>query len=107
MPPRACQIPREELIACLLRTDCVLKEGKTPAECLKTPKELPIQCQHLIARLSDCKKGMLDMRRRFKGNHLSEEAKARARGDGKSYDEKLDASGPIPETSGEVGGKEY
>ncbi|WWC85519.1 uncharacterized protein L201_000383 [Kwoniella dendrophila CBS 6074] len=80
-PPAACQESRDELVACLLRTDCVLKSGKTPSECLHHPQELPIQCQHLIARFADCKKGMLDMRRRFRGNHLSETAKASARGE--------------------------
>ncbi|WVF66360.1 hypothetical protein IAT40_001100 [Kwoniella sp. CBS 6097] len=81
MAPLACQEARDELVACLLRTDCVLKTGKTPQECLKQPHDLPIQCQHLIARFADCKKGMLDMRRRFRGNHLSETAKAQARGE--------------------------
>ncbi|WVO21299.1 uncharacterized protein IAS62_002607 [Cryptococcus decagattii] len=66
MPPPACQIAKEDLLACLLRTDCVLKSGKTPQECLQKPQELPLQCQHLIIRFSDCKKGMLDMRRRFR-----------------------------------------
>ncbi|OCF59895.1 hypothetical protein L486_02568 [Kwoniella mangroviensis CBS 10435] len=80
-PPAACQEAREELVACLLRTDCVLKSGQTPTECLHHPSELPLQCQHLIARFADCKKGMLDMRRRFRGNHLSESAKAAARGE--------------------------
>ncbi|OXG28723.1 hypothetical protein J008_02406 [Cryptococcus neoformans] len=82
MPQPACQLAKEELVACLLRTDCVLKSGKTPQECLQKPQELPLQCQHLITRFTDCKKGMLDMRRRFRGNHLSEEAKERARGTG-------------------------
>ncbi|WVQ85158.1 hypothetical protein IAT38_007323 [Cryptococcus sp. DSM 104549] len=79
MAPAACQVAREDLVACLLRTDCVLKSGKTPMECLHSPKELPEQCQHLIVRFADCKKGMLDMRRRFRGNHLSDEAKDHAR----------------------------
>lgn len=37
----------------------VLKSGKTPQECLQKPQELPLQCQHLIIRFSDCKKGMV------------------------------------------------
>ncbi|WWD22871.1 hypothetical protein CI109_107366 [Kwoniella shandongensis] len=80
MPAPACQAARDDLVSCLLRTDCVLKTGKTPTECLKHPDELPLQCQHLISRFTDCKKGMLDMRRRFRGNHLSDEAKDKARG---------------------------
>ncbi|GFZ44816.1 hypothetical protein JCM24511_02542 [Saitozyma sp. JCM 24511] len=71
MAQPACKTVRDDLVACLLRTDCVIKSGKTPAECIRSPQELPLQCQHLITAYSDCKKGMLDMRRRFRGNHLS------------------------------------
>ncbi|KAI9633366.1 cytochrome c oxidase assembly protein PET191-domain-containing protein [Dioszegia hungarica] len=70
MTGAACQSIRDDLVACLLRTDCVLRSGKTPQECLKSP-DLPIQCQHLITAFADCKKGMLDPKRRFRGNHLS------------------------------------
>jgi hypothetical protein len=37
----------------------VIKSGKTPAECIRSPQELPLQCQHLITAYSDCKKGMV------------------------------------------------
>ncbi|CAK9781192.1 hypothetical protein CC85DRAFT_289004 [Cutaneotrichosporon oleaginosum] len=74
-PPLACQRERDELAQCILRTDCVLKQGKSPKECLSNKDNLPLQCQHLLASFSDCKRGLLDMRRRFRGNHLSDEAK--------------------------------
>ncbi|BEJ16400.1 hypothetical protein CspHIS471_0510050 [Cutaneotrichosporon sp. HIS471] len=74
-PPLACQRERDELAQCVMRTDCVLKQGKSPKECLSSKDNLPVQCQHLLASFSDCRRGMLDMRRRFRGNHLSEEAK--------------------------------
>jgi hypothetical protein len=77
--PLPCQNPRDELIACVLRTDwfvgtsppvqqdktspqltrSVLKKGKSPAECLRNPSELPMQCQHLMSSYADCKKGMV------------------------------------------------
>ncbi|ORY30829.1 cytochrome c oxidase assembly protein PET191-domain-containing protein [Naematelia encephala] len=69
-----CQAARDELVACLLRTDCVIKSGKTPQECMKARDELPLQCQYAMTNFTDCKKGLLDMRRRFRGNHLSDKA---------------------------------
>ncbi|KAK1921435.1 cytochrome c oxidase assembly protein PET191-domain-containing protein [Papiliotrema laurentii] len=81
--PLPCQGPRDELIACVMRSDCFLKQGKSPGECIRNPQQLPLQCQHLISSYADCKKGMLDMRRRFRGNHLSDaEAKASRSADG-------------------------
>ena len=42
----------------------------TPLECLSPPlkDELPIQCQQLQRGFRDCKRGMVDMRKRFRGN---------------------------------------
>lgn len=42
----------------------------TPIECLSPPlkDELPIQCQQLQRGFRDCKRGMVDMRKRFRGN---------------------------------------
>lgn len=55
-----------------MKSDCILKSHKTAAECVRSPSELPLRCQHLITHYADCKKGMLDMRRRFRGNHLTD-----------------------------------
>jgi len=73
MVQQACQNIREELIACVLRSDCVLKSNNSVGDCISTQHrpDLPAQCQHLITTFTDCKRGMLDMRRRFRGNHLS------------------------------------
>ncbi|EIW73417.1 hypothetical protein M231_01953 [Tremella mesenterica] len=81
MTKEACQGLREELVSCVLRSDCVLKIGKTPGECIKERNLLPAQCQHLITSFTDCKKGMLDMRRRFRGNYISTDT-ATSSGDG-------------------------
>jgi cytochrome c oxidase assembly factor 5 len=42
----------------------------TPTECLSPPllDTLPMQCQQLKRGFRDCKRGMVDMRKRFRGN---------------------------------------
>lgn len=93
---RACAGIRQDFANCLLRTDCVLKKGMTPKECIERD-DLPEECQFLRKSLSTCKRGMvrlplrpppsvflqmgvltsllarqwetqLDMRKRFRGN---------------------------------------
>ena len=41
------------------------------AECLRPPLRdtLPERCQQLQRGYADCKRGMVDMRKRFRGNH--------------------------------------
>ncbi len=45
-------------------------ERHTAVECLASPhlETLPEQCQQLKAGFRDCKRGMIDMRKRFRGN---------------------------------------
>lgn len=40
------------------------------SDCLRPPlvDELPVKCQQLKKGLGDCRRGMLDMRKRFRGN---------------------------------------
>ena len=42
----------------------------SPADCLRPPlaDTLPTQCQQLKRGYGECKKGMIDMRKRFRGN---------------------------------------
>ncbi|EAW12731.1 PET191 family protein [Aspergillus clavatus NRRL 1] len=42
----------------------------TPRECLSEPlvDELPMKCQQLRKGFSECKRGLIDMRKRFRGN---------------------------------------
>jgi cytochrome c oxidase assembly factor 5 len=42
----------------------------TPGECLRPPLKytLPTQCQQLQKGYAECKKGQIDMRKRFRGN---------------------------------------
>ena len=78
---------------CVLHSDCVIKEGRLPSECMKHHiDELPEECKSLRLATFECKRGMvitsvskplpcqcsdafpsriplkLDMRKRFRGN---------------------------------------
>jgi len=53
---------------CLLRSDCVVKQGLLPSECIKEHyDELPIECQAFRQAVFECKRSQLDMRKRFRG----------------------------------------
>lgn len=43
-----------------------------PSDCLRPPllDEMPIKCQQLKKGLGQCKRAMVDMRKRFRGNQL-------------------------------------
>jgi cytochrome c oxidase assembly factor 5 len=58
------------LAQCLQNSDCVLVSRHTPVECLSPPllDTLPTQCQQLKRGFGQCKRGMVDMRKRFRGN---------------------------------------
>lgn len=45
-------------------------ERNSPGDCLRPPLKytLPTQCQQLQKGYAECKKGMIDMRKRFRGN---------------------------------------
>ncbi|KAH9482905.1 Cytochrome c oxidase assembly factor 5 [Psilocybe cubensis] len=65
----SCQNLIAALKDCLKYTDCVLKDGRKPSECLKNHfDELPEECQSLRKATFECKRSMLDMRKRFRGN---------------------------------------
>ncbi|OCH94319.1 hypothetical protein OBBRIDRAFT_810631 [Obba rivulosa] len=65
----SCQHLLAALKECLLQSDCVMKHGHLPSECLKQyPHELPERCLSLRQATFDCKRNMLDMRKRFRGN---------------------------------------
>ncbi|GFN75057.1 cytochrome c oxidase assembly factor 5 [Plakobranchus ocellatus] len=62
----ACEGIRDDLIECLLKTDCVKKDKKTPRDCLHEPS-LPDECVKLRVAFFECRRSMLDMRTRFRG----------------------------------------
>lgn len=45
-------------------------QRNSPADCLRPPlvDNLPTQCQQLKKGYGECKRGMVDMRKRFRGN---------------------------------------
>lgn len=56
---------------CLQRSPCVLIDRNTPAKCLEDPKlfeQLPEKCLATFFSYMECKRGAIDMRKRFRGN---------------------------------------
>ncbi|MCJ1416481.1 hypothetical protein MMC32_002819 [Xylographa parallela] len=81
--PSSCKDIRAALAACLQNSDCVMVNRNLPADCLRPPlvDTLPIQCQQLKRGYGECKRGMVDMRKRFRGNQpiaVSQELEAGA-----------------------------
>ncbi|KAH9869513.1 hypothetical protein IAQ61_006720 [Plenodomus lingam] len=68
--PQSCKDIRAALAFCLQNSDCIMVERHTAGECLRPPLKytLPTQCQQLQRGYAECKKGMIDMRKRFRGN---------------------------------------
>ncbi|KAI9657327.1 MAG: hypothetical protein M1821_003007 [Bathelium mastoideum] len=68
--PSSCKDIRAALASCLANSDCVLVERNKAGDCLRPPLSdtLPTQCQQLKRGYGECKKGMIDMRKRFRGN---------------------------------------
>ncbi|KAK4502418.1 hypothetical protein PRZ48_005843 [Zasmidium cellare] len=68
--PSSCKDIRAALAQCLQNSDCVLIDRNTPADCIRPPLKdtLPTQCLQLIHGYGQCKRGMVDMRKRFRGN---------------------------------------
>ncbi|EDV20577.1 Cytochrome c oxidase assembly factor 5 [Trichoplax sp. H2] len=66
---KACAGLRQELIDCLLASDCVQKHGRTPKECLKKENQgVPYECRTLQNSFFECKRSLLDNRTRFRGS---------------------------------------
>lgn len=58
------------LAECLQSSDCIMIQHNKPSDCLRSPllETLPTKCQQLKKGLGQCKRGMIDMRKRFRGN---------------------------------------
>ncbi|KAI9804414.1 MAG: hypothetical protein M1825_001313 [Sarcosagium campestre] len=85
--PSSCKDIRAALAECLQNSDCVMIDRHKPADCLREPLSdtLPTRCLQLKKGYGDCKRGMLDMRKRFRGNQpvaLSSELEAGTSGGG-------------------------
>ncbi|KAF0457892.1 Cytochrome c oxidase assembly factor 5 [Gigaspora margarita] len=68
----SCKEIREELVDCLLKSDCVVVKRHTVKECLQfeNSADVPKECQSIRRSFFECRRGLLDMRRRFRGNKL-------------------------------------
>ncbi|KAL2111169.1 hypothetical protein VUR80DRAFT_217 [Thermomyces stellatus] len=68
--PSSCKEIRDALAQCLQESDCVMVQRNKAADCLRDPlaDTLPTQCLQLKRGLGECKRGLVDMRKRFRGN---------------------------------------
>ncbi|CAO1625296.1 unnamed protein product [Sympodiomycopsis kandeliae] len=65
----SCQSIRADLAACVLESDCVTKNDRSGQDCLQNhTNELSDDCLNIYKSYVHCKRGMLDMRKRFRGN---------------------------------------
>jgi cytochrome c oxidase assembly factor 5 len=56
----SCQGLIKALKECLLNSDCVVKDGNLPSDCLRNhANDLPTQCQFLRTATMECKRGMV------------------------------------------------
>ncbi|KAK5991070.1 putative mitochondrial protein [Cladobotryum mycophilum] len=68
--PNSCQELRDALAQCLQESDCVMVHRNKASDCLREPLAgtLPTKCQQLKKGYGECKRGLVDMRKRFRGN---------------------------------------
>lgn len=67
----SCKDQHKAVAVCLQRSPCVMIERHTPQECFEDPelkKELPLLCISQMKAFLDCKRGMVDMTKRIRGN---------------------------------------
>ncbi|AET37601.1 Pet191p Ecym_1368 [Eremothecium cymbalariae DBVPG len=67
----SCNDQRKAVAICLQRSPCVMIERNTPKKCLEDPKlqkDLPELCIAQMKAFIECKRGMVDMTKRFTGN---------------------------------------
>ncbi|KAH7037347.1 cytochrome c oxidase assembly protein PET191-domain-containing protein [Microdochium trichocladiopsis] len=68
--PSSCKEIRAALAQCLQESECVMIQRNSAADCLRSPlsETLPTKCQQLKKGYGECRRGMVDMRKRFRGN---------------------------------------
>ncbi|KIN08040.1 hypothetical protein OIDMADRAFT_152056 [Oidiodendron maius Zn] len=68
--PSSCKDIRAALAQCLQESECVMVYRNKPSDCLRPPliDTMPTKCQQLKKGYGECKRGMVDMRKRFRGN---------------------------------------
>ncbi|XP_033227427.1 cytochrome c oxidase assembly factor 5 [Belonocnema kinseyi] len=72
-----CAELRANLKMCLLESECCKVHKFTPRECLRSHSDLvPTECYALRNSFFECKRSILDARRRFRGIKGDEDAKS-------------------------------
>ncbi|SCV03268.1 LAMI_0H06788g1_1 [Lachancea mirantina] len=67
----SCKDQKKAVAVCLQRSPCVMIQRNSPQKCLDDPelkKELPELCLAQMKAFLECKRGMVDMTKRFRGN---------------------------------------
>ncbi|EOD51002.1 putative cytochrome c oxidase assembly protein [Neofusicoccum parvum UCRNP2] len=98
--PSSCKDIRAALAECLQNSDCIMVYRNSPSDCLRPPLSdtLPTRCQQLKKGYGECKRGMVDMRKRFRGNKpvgVSNELDAATGGPEDSKGKQLYAGKPL------------
>ena len=67
---KSCAGLLDELVKCLVESDCVKKEKRKVADCVTTndTASVPTKCLGLRETYAKCKLRQLDMRTRIRGN---------------------------------------
>ncbi|OWB67742.1 hypothetical protein B5S30_g3105 [[Candida] boidinii] len=67
----SCKDQLKQVAICLQRSPCVMIERNTPKKCIEDPnlhKDLPELCKAQLSTFLECKRGIVDMRKRIRGN---------------------------------------
>jgi cytochrome c oxidase assembly factor 5 len=67
---KSCDGLRYDLKMCLLKSECVTTYKTVPRQCLQDPEMAPFvpdKCWALANAFFECKRSLIDMRRRFRG----------------------------------------
>ncbi|KJE90810.1 hypothetical protein CAOG_009490 [Capsaspora owczarzaki ATCC 30864] len=66
----SCSGTRQDFIDCVLSSPCIQEDKRSFRECLAKENQdrVPDYCRQLQQLLFDCKRGMIDMRNRIRGN---------------------------------------
>ncbi|CDK25200.1 unnamed protein product [Kuraishia capsulata CBS 1993] len=67
----SCKDQLKQVAICLQRSPCVMIERNQPKKCLTDPalaKDLPDLCKAQLSTFLECKRGIVDMRKRIRGN---------------------------------------
>ncbi|GMM29755.1 Pet191 protein [Martiniozyma asiatica (nom. inval.)] len=67
----SCKDQLKQVAICLQRSPCVMIERNTPKKCATDPelaRQLPELCKAQLTTFLECKRGMVDMSKRIRGN---------------------------------------